>query len=40
MITIHLKYEIDAEKLDDFEAVRARRWVRLVNRFGRRTHHG
>ncbi|CAM5602142.1 NIPSNAP family protein [Streptomyces cyaneofuscatus] len=38
MITIHLKYEIDAEKLDDFEEY-GRRWVRLVNRFGG-THHG
>ncbi|MET9091254.1 NIPSNAP family protein [Streptomyces cyaneofuscatus] len=38
MITVHLKYEIDAEKLDDFEEY-GRRWVRLVNRFGG-THHG
>ncbi|MCZ4119820.1 NIPSNAP family protein [Streptomyces sp. H39-S7] len=38
MITIHLKYEIDADKLADFEEY-GRRWVRLVNRFGG-THHG
>lgn len=38
MITVHLKYEIDADKLEDFEEY-GRRWVRLVNRFGG-THHG
>ncbi|GAA2621000.1 MULTISPECIES: NIPSNAP family protein [Streptomyces] len=38
MITIHLKYEIDVDKLADFEEY-GRRWVRLVNRFGG-THHG
>lgn len=38
MITIHLKYEIDADKLEDFEEY-GRRWVGLVNRLGG-THHG
>ncbi|MFG3039438.1 NIPSNAP family protein [Streptomyces sp. NPDC048330] len=38
MITIHLKYEIDADKLEDFEEY-GRRWIALVNRFGG-THHG
>ncbi|MFF2053516.1 NIPSNAP family protein [Leifsonia sp. NPDC058194] len=38
MITIHLRYEIDADKIDDFREY-GRRWVRLVNRFGG-THHG
>lgn len=38
MITIHLKYEIDPYKLEDFEEY-GRRWVVLVNRFGG-THHG
>ena len=38
VITIHLKYEIDADKLGDFEEY-GRRWVGLVNRFGG-THHG
>jgi hypothetical protein len=38
VITIHLKYEIDADKLADFEEY-GRRWVGLVNRFGG-THHG
>lgn len=38
MITIHLKYEIDTEKLEAFEEY-GRRWIRLVNRFGG-THHG
>ncbi|MEU3459572.1 NIPSNAP family protein [Streptomyces sp. NPDC006733] len=38
MITIHLKYEIDADKLAEFEEY-GRRWVRLVNQFGG-THHG
>ncbi|GJF30460.1 NIPSNAP family containing protein [Kitasatospora sp. NE20-6] len=38
MITVHLKYEIDPDKLADFEEY-GRRWVRLVPRFGG-THHG
>ncbi|MBC2878337.1 MULTISPECIES: NIPSNAP family protein [Streptomyces] len=38
MISIHLKYEIDADKLADFEEY-GRRWIRLVNRLGG-THHG
>ncbi|MFE4612664.1 NIPSNAP family protein [Streptomyces niveus] len=38
MITIHLKYEIDPDKLADFEEY-GRRWVTLVNRLGG-THHG
>ncbi|MFB6838692.1 NIPSNAP family protein [Streptomyces sp. NPDC056361] len=38
MITVHLKYEIDPDKLDDFEEY-GRRWVVLVNRFGG-IHHG
>ncbi|MDI2124575.1 NIPSNAP family protein [Yinghuangia seranimata] len=38
MITIHLKYEIDPDKLADFEEY-GRRWVRLVNHFGG-DHHG
>ncbi|MCX4658696.1 NIPSNAP family protein [Streptomyces uncialis] len=38
MITIHLKYEIDPDRIDDFEEY-GRRWVGLVNRFGG-THHG
>lgn len=38
MITVHLKYEIDPDKLEDFEEY-GRRWVRLVDRFGG-THHG
>ncbi|MEE4544478.1 NIPSNAP family protein [Streptomyces sp. V4-01] len=38
MITIHLKYEIDPDKLADFEEY-GRRWITLVNRFGG-THHG
>ena len=38
MITIHLKYEIDPDKLADFEEY-GRRWIKLVNRFGG-THHG
>ncbi|GGY80296.1 NIPSNAP family protein [Streptomyces nitrosporeus] len=38
MITVHLRYEIDPEKLADFEEY-GRRWVRLVDRFGG-SHHG
>ncbi|NYE96373.1 hypothetical protein FHU41_002623 [Psychromicrobium silvestre] len=38
MITIHLRYEIDAEKLADFEEY-GRRWIVLVNRLGG-NHHG
>jgi hypothetical protein len=38
MITIHLKYEIDADQLEVFEEY-GRRWVGLVNRLGG-THHG
>ena len=38
MITVHLTYEIDADRIEDFEEY-GRRWVGLVNRFGG-THHG
>ena len=38
MITVHLRYEIDAAKLPEFEEY-GRRWIRLVNRLGG-THHG
>lgn len=38
MITVHLRYEIDVEKLSDFEEY-GRRWIDLVNRFGG-DHHG
>ncbi|WP_120004114.1 NIPSNAP family protein [Nesterenkonia muleiensis] len=38
MITIHLRYQIDPDKTEDF-AEYGRRWIRLVNRFGG-THHG
>lgn len=38
MITIHLRYEIDADKLEDFRAY-GQEWIRLVNRLGG-THHG
>ncbi|TJZ59027.1 NIPSNAP family protein [Streptomyces piniterrae] len=38
MVTIHLKYEIDTERLEEFEEY-GRRWIRLVDRFGG-THHG
>lgn len=38
MITVHLRYEIDAEKLADFHEY-GRRWIRLVNRLGG-VHHG
>jgi hypothetical protein len=38
MVTIHLRYELDDTKLEDFEEY-GRRWVRLVNRLGGE-HHG
>lgn len=38
MITVHLTYEIDAEKLADFEEY-GRRWIRIVGRMGG-NHHG
>jgi len=38
VITIHIRYEIDANKLADFEEY-GRRWIHLVNRFGG-NHHG
>ncbi|MDY0910176.1 NIPSNAP family protein [Microbacterium sp. CFBP9034] len=38
MITIHLRYEIDPDKLAEFTEY-GRRWIRLVNRLGG-THHG
>lgn len=38
MITCHLTYKIDPQKLADFEAY-AKAWIPLVERFGG-THHG
>jgi hypothetical protein len=38
MITVHLRYEIDPDKLDDFSTY-GREWIRLVNKLGG-THHG
>ncbi|NKX44642.1 NIPSNAP family protein [Roseicyclus persicicus] len=38
MITCVLRYEVDADKLEDFEAY-ARRWIDLLPRFGG-VHHG
>ncbi len=38
MITCHLKYVIDANKLDEFETY-AKMWIPLVNKFGG-DHHG
>ena len=38
MITVHLRYEIVADKLEEF-AEYGRRWIHLVNRLGG-THHG
>ncbi|MHA7209140.1 NIPSNAP family protein [Arthrobacter sp. MDT1-65] len=38
MITVHLRYEIDPDKLADFEEY-GRRWIRLVGRLGG-NHHG
>lgn len=38
MITVHLRYEIDSNKLDVFTEY-GRAWIRLVNKLGG-THHG
>jgi hypothetical protein len=38
MITCHLKYEVDAKKLEEFE-IYAKMWIPLVEKFGG-THHG
>lgn len=38
MITCHIKYEVDPDKMVAFEAY-ARRWIELVPRFGG-VHHG
>jgi hypothetical protein len=38
MITCHVRYQIDPDKLDAFERF-ARRWIALVNRSGGQ-HHG
>ena len=38
MITVHLRYEIDPDKLDDFTEY-GRAWIRLVAKHGG-THHG
>lgn len=38
MITVHLRYEIDPDKLDDFTEY-GKTWIQLVDRFGG-THHG
>ncbi|MFF1574469.1 NIPSNAP family protein [Leifsonia sp. NPDC058292] len=38
MITIHLRYEIDPDKLAEFTEY-GQRWIRLVDRLGG-THHG
>lgn len=38
MITVHLRYEIDPDKAEEF-AEYGRRWIKLVNKFGG-THHG
>ncbi|KRD50564.1 NIPSNAP family protein [Microbacterium sp. Root280D1] len=38
MITVHLRYEIDPDKLDDFTEY-GRAWIRLVANHGG-THHG
>ena len=38
VITVHVKYEIDPDHIEDFEEYGGR-WVALVNRFGG-THHG
>jgi len=37
-VTIHLRYEIDADKIEEFREY-GQRWIRLVNRLGG-THHG
>jgi hypothetical protein len=38
MITVHLRYEIDPDKLGDFTEY-GKAWIGLVNRLGG-THHG
>lgn len=38
MITCYLRYEIDSNKLTEFETY-AKMWIRLVEKFGG-THHG
>ena len=38
MITCHIKYRIDANKLEEFE-IYAKKWIPLVNKFGG-IHHG
>lgn len=38
MVTVHLTYEIDAEKIGDFTEY-GRRWIKLVGKFGG-NHHG
>ncbi|QJA00239.1 NIPSNAP family protein [Leifsonia sp. PS1209] len=38
MITVHLRYEIDADKLEEFTEY-GRRWIRLVEKLGGQ-HHG
>ena len=38
MITIHLRYEVDPHKLDEFREYGVR-WIRLVEKLGG-THHG
>lgn len=38
MITVHLRYEIDAAKLEDFREYGVR-WIRLVEKLGG-AHHG
>jgi hypothetical protein len=38
MVTCHLRYEIDPDKIEDFERF-ARAWISLVNKSGG-THHG
>lgn len=38
MITCHVNYKIDPDKLEEFEAY-AKMWIPLVNKFGG-THHG
>lgn len=38
IVTIHLRYEIDPDKLEEFTRY-AREWIRLVDKLGG-THHG
>jgi uncharacterized protein (DUF1330 family) len=38
MITCFLRYEVDADKLEEFETY-ARMWIPLIEKFGG-THHG